>query len=268
MRIWQQSSLDISRLPGYAGFMGRHVGNVCSPDVEVETHGIETGTLTREEYFKYSGYGEHLKVVQIIENALRAEREGCDAVAISCFLDSGLEEARAALSIPVVSTFETVLEVAARTGNAVALVTRASHMNDRINELIRRYGHQRMVVDHVTLDFPMSLLELEAAYQGSREFVEQFRRQAQSLIRAGADVIVPAEGVLNTVLVENGVVEVDGVPVIDSYGTLMAYAEMMVRLRRRQGATRKGDKPPEQVAAQLRTATAALLVRPCGSPAS
>lgn len=262
MRIWQQSSLDITRLPGYAQFMSRHVGKVCAPDVTVETHGIETGALTREEYFKYSAYGEHLKVTQIIENSLHAERQGCDAVAISCFLDSGLEESRAAVSIPVVSTFETVLEVAARTGKAVALVTRGSHMNMRINELIHRYGHRQLVVDHVTLDFPMSLLALEAAYHGSREFVEQFRLQARKLIRAGADVIVPAEGVLNTVLVENGVVEVDGVPVIDSYGTLMAYAEMMVRLRRRQGAVRKDDQVPQQVAAQLREATAALLVRP------
>jgi len=260
LRIWQQSSLDVTRLPGYAGFMREHVGNVCAPDVVVDIHGVETGALATDEYFRYSGHYEHLKVVQIIENALRAEREGYDAVAISCFLDSGLEAAREALSIPVVSSMEVMLEVAAKCGRAVALVTRANHMTDRVDALIRQYNRQHLIVAHVALDVPMSLPALDRAYGGSQSLVDQFRQQASGLVRAGADVIIPAEGVLNTVLVKNGLLEVDGVPVLDSYGILLAYAEMLVRMRRASHRRMK-ERAPEEIAARLRNATAALLVR-------
>lgn len=262
LRIWQQSSLDIKRLPGYAGFMREHAGSVCASDVTVDVHGIETGTLTDDEYFKYGGHWEHLKVTQIIENALRAEREGYDAVAISCFLDSGLEEAREALSIPVVSSMEVMLEVAAKCGRAVALVTRASHMTDRVGALIRQYNRQHLVVAHAPLDIPMSLLALEEAYAGSQTFVDRFKQQASGLVQGGADVIIPAEGVLNTVLIRNRVLEVDGAPVLDSYGILLAYAEMLVRMRRRDEHARRKEGVPEEIAARLRSATASLLARP------
>ena len=179
------------------------------------------------------------------------------------FLISYLRELRGAvLSIPVISTFETTLEVVAKFGKAAVLVTRANHMNAWIKALIRRYGYQHLVLDQATLDFPMSLPMLDRAYVGSEQFVNQFRQQARSLIRAGADVIVPAEGVLNTVLVENGVTDIDGVPVIDSYGILMAYGEMLVRLRSKQGSSLVGEEVPTRVAAQLRSATAVSLVRP------
>ena len=45
-------------------------------------------------------------------------------------------------------------------------------------------------------------------------------------------MIIPAEGVLNTALMRRGVKTLAGVPVMDAYGTLLCYAEMLVRLQR------------------------------------
>lgn len=82
-------------------------------------------------------------------------------------------------------------------------------------------------------------------------------------MRRGA-LAVPAEGLLNTVLVRSGVHEIDGVPVLDSYAALLAHAEMLVRLRRASGRPRRHERIPQPIDDQLRRATAAMLLRPPG----
>ena len=263
-RIWQQSSLDLSQLPGYAAALREHRCGACGPETVIDVHGVETGNWLAGDYFKYSSHSNHLKVTQIIENAMCAEREGYDAVAISCFLDSGLEDARDALDIPIVSSLETTLEIASKLGHSFALITRAKHMNARVRALIRQYKYEDRVAVLTPLDFSMSLPELDKAFAGSQEFIDRFTRQASELIRSGVDVIIPAEGVLNIVLVRNGVREIDGIPVLDSYGALLAYAEMLVRIRRCSTPELKREKVPEQVADQLRRATSAVLLRSSG----
>ena len=264
-RIWHQSYLDLAQLPGYAAMLAEHGGSVCGSDTIVDLHGVETGDWPPGEYVKYSGQGNHLKVAQIVENAIRAEREGYDAVALSVFLDPGLEDARSLLNIPVVSALETALEVASKLGRSFALITRAKWMNPRVAALVRQYRYDDRVAALTSLDFPMRLDELDAVCAAPGEFIDRFVRQASALIRSGVDVIIPAEGLLNTVLVRSGVREIEGVPVLDSYGALLAHAEMLVRIRRCSGPTTTPDGVPEQVADQLRSATAAMLLRPHGA---
>jgi hypothetical protein len=85
------------------------------------------------------------------------------------------------------------------------------------------------------MDPPINEHQLDQAFAGSTEFVKDFSIQADRLTAAGADLIIPAEGVLNTALVRNKVRDIDGTPVLDSYGSLLAFAEMLVKLRRRSG---------------------------------
>ncbi len=263
-RIWHQSYLDLAQLPGYAAMLAGHGRSVCGPDTVVDLHGVETGDWSPGAYVKYSGQGNHLKVAQIIENALRAEREGYDAIALSVFLDPGLEEARNLVDIPVVSALETALEVASKFGRAFGLITRAKWMNPRVAALVRQYRYDDRVATLAPLAYPMGLDELDTVLAAPGEFIDRFSQQASALIRSGVDVIIPAEGLLNTVLVRSGVREVEGVPVLDSYGALLAHAEMLVRVRRSLAPAVTRNDIPEQVADQLRRATAAMLLRPRG----
>jgi uncharacterized membrane protein affecting hemolysin expression len=56
---------------------------------------------------------------------------------------------------------------------------------------------------------------------------------------------------------------VEGTPVLDSYGALLAFAEMLVQLRRRSGLAtgRRGvyARPSEQLVRHLRKITADVL---------
>jgi hypothetical protein len=130
---------------------------------------------------------------------------------------------------------------------------------------VARYGYAGRVVAVDAMDPPIDEFELDAAFAGSPEFVARFSAQAQTLIARGADVIIPAEGVLNTVLVRNDVRRIGDTPVLDSYGSLLGMAEMLVRLRRRSGlSTGRGGayaRTPPALADNLRAHAAQALRR-------
>jgi allantoin racemase len=108
-------------------------------------------------------------------------------------------------------------------------------MAKELRRLVAFYGYGDRVATVAALDPSMDEFELDRAFAGSPEFVARFTEQARKLVSLGADVIIPAEGVLNTVLVRNNVRRIDGIPVLDSYGSLLGLAETLVRLRRRSG---------------------------------
>lgn len=237
-RIWHQSYTDLTRLPGYAAMLQDHARSICAPDTIVDLHGVCPGTyppgMPPVEIVGYA-YANHLIFTQIVENAIRAEREGYDAVAISCFIDPALDLARSMVDIPVVSSCETALLVSATIGRAPGLVALDEVMAREVRRLVASYGYADRVATVTALAPPMNEFELDRAFAGSSEFVRRFATDGQKLIAAGADVIIPAEGVLNTVLVRNNVRHVGKAPVLDSYGSLLAFAEMLVHLRSRSG---------------------------------
>ncbi len=237
-RIWHQSITDLTVLPGYAGMLAEHARQVCDAGTTVDLHGVRPGTYppgVAPIEMARSRWSGHLRAIQIVENVMRAEREGYDAVAISCFVDPGLEEARSLVDIPVVSSLETALLVSSTMGRAFGLIALDEGMAHRLRKLIRGYGFQDRVVSVSPLAQPLTEHQLDKAFAGSKEFVNSFTEQARGLIRDGADVVIPAEGVLNTVLVRNKLCEIDGIPVLDSYGAVLGMAEMLVRLRNRTG---------------------------------
>lgn len=259
IRIWTQSITDLTQLPGYEKVLKAHAHQICGTDTVVDVHGVRPGTypngMAPIEMTRYR-WADHLLSAQVVENIVRAEREGYDAVAISCFLDPGLEEARGLVDIPVVSSCETALLVSSAIGRAVGLLAIDEHMAAKTRELVRRYGYADRVTTVETLSPPITEHELDRAFAGSPAFVERFTRQAAKLVEAGTDVIIPAEGVINTVLVRNRVQTVAGAPVLDSYGALIAFAKMLVQLRRCSGLTvgRRGAyiRPAPEIIAHMR----------------
>ncbi len=267
VRIWHQSMTDLDILPGYRGVLEEHARQVGEGDFAVTLHGVMSGTypagIAPVDLIRYP-LAHHLIFNQFVENAVRAESEGFDAVAISCFVDPGLALARSAVDIPVVSSCETALMVACSVGAAFGLITIDKSMVSVLRELVESYGHASRVCAIETLDPAMNEFELDEAFHRRGPMVERFRAHARSLIeRHNVDVLIPAEGVLNTMLVRNNVRDVDGVPVLDSYGALLQHADMLARLRRRTGLAvgRRGiyAKPPLEITNHLRRLTASVL---------
>jgi allantoin racemase len=173
--------------------------------------------------------------VQVIENARRAEREGYDAVAIACFHDPGLHVARSVVDIPVLGMCETSLVTSMAYGGKFALLCLHRPIVPFLQGLVESYGFGPRVVAIETIEPSVSGLELEAVYDDPTLLHTRVKEAADRAAAAGADVLIPAENILNTLFVHHQISELAGMPVIDTYGALLAHSEMLVRLRQRRG---------------------------------
>jgi allantoin racemase len=266
MRIWHQSFTDLERLPDYAGMLAELGRRVCSTGIVIDLYGVRSDTYSeRVAPVDIGGYRWVLEMIQfqIVENCVRAEREGYDAVAISCFADPGLELVRSLVDIPVVNSLETALLVSSTIGRRRGLLTLDDSMVRMIERLLADYGFRERLVGIDHLHPPLIEFDLDKGFSGSAELVERFRASAHRLIAEGADVLIPAEGVLNTLMVRNALEEVDGVPVLDSYGAVLAMTEMLVHLKNRTGlgVSRSGaySRPPATTVDHIRATTVRAL---------
>ena len=82
-------------------------------------------------------------------------------------------------------------------------------------------------VGFVSLGCPKALVD-------SERILTQLRSEgyAVSPTYAGADLVIPAEGVLNEVVYANGLRRIGKATVMDCVGVVLMHAEMMVRARR------------------------------------
>ena len=265
IRIWHQSFADLSQLPGYRRMLEEHAVSSASPGTVVDVHGARPGTYPEgipPVLMHHYLLAEHLITLQVVENGIRAEREGYDAFISSCFLDPGLDLTRSVVSIPVISAFDTSLTLAATVGRRFGLITLDNQTAAAQSALVRAYGKADRTLAVEALDPPVTETDIDGAFRLGAELVEKFVAQAARMIARGADVIVPVEGLLNTVMVWHGIKSVEGCPVIDSFSGIIAVAEALVGLHRRSGLTaaRRGAyaKPPEAVVEHLRRTTEAV----------
>lgn len=88
------------------------------PGVEIDLHGVKKGVLEVEyKYFLF------LSKSEIIENMLVAEKKGYDAIALGCFLDPGLQEARSMVDVPIASMGESSMLFACTLGKRFSIIT-------------------------------------------------------------------------------------------------------------------------------------------------
>jgi Asp/Glu/hydantoin racemase len=272
IRVWHQSITDLTRLVSYRDALTEHARTVCGPDVTVDVHGVAPGTYPegaapiRTTCYPWA---HSLLSVQIVRNAILAEQQGYDAFACSCFLDPALREVRSAVDIPVVSVLESSLLNAPVVAGSVGLLGLGGAMAADMLALARGYGLSDRIAAMVPitpelteLDLENSALDLENS-ANHHAVLDRVRDAGRRALVSGAELLVPAEGMLNTLLVRLGVTEVDGVPVLDSYGLLLRQAEMYVRLWRGTGlrTSRHGRyaRAPESLREHLTAVTAATL---------
>jgi allantoin racemase len=245
IRIWHQSMTTLEELPGYARLMQAHAQRVCDPATVVDLHGLREGThAPGVAPIQAAGLAwlHELNSLQIVENVIRAGDEGYDAVAMSCFGDPKLDVCRSLVDIPVLSAFETSLLVASTSGRAFGFLVPTESAVRNTRRRIAHYGYEHRSVAVVACDPPVTEYDLATAFDGNGALVERLVAQMRQMVAAGVDIVIPAEGVLNAVLVHNEISNVDGAPVLDSYGAVIAMAEMLARLQRATGLrnSRKG----------------------------
>jgi allantoin racemase len=234
LRFWHQSMTELDGLGAYRDFLVKHARTVLGDEAALQVEGIRSGsyhgrtpTAALENAFVY-----HRVLDQVIDNAIRAQRDGFDAFVIGSFSEPYLTEIRSAVDIPVVSILESSLLVACSLGRKVAPIANAPSIAQMVQSAIETHGLTQRMLPAVSLDPPMHEPEMARAFAQPEALLKAFNQAAQRAISQGADVIIPAEGVLSTVISASQLKAIGGAPVIDVFAVTWRYAVMMVRLQR------------------------------------
>jgi Asp/Glu/hydantoin racemase len=241
MKIWCQLPIKQPRsdpkFSDYYDNLERHYNLVKRVDTEIEIGDVPT--CVKPEWQRYSGF-RVFNDVEILKSILAAEKEGFDGVSISCFLDPVLNEARQLLKIPVTGLAESSLHFACMMGAKFAILTRDVVYVPVIEQLIARYGVEsraikRNPVRALTLPSEKRLKAEQEILKGiSGEYisllVENFKEVATGCIEDGAEVLIMGCGLVSPALMEAGLVEVDGVAIVEPVHASLKLTELLVDL--------------------------------------
>lgn len=234
MRIWHQSFSDLDCAPVYRATLARHAEAVMPAGDSVVLHGLRPGTYGSDFAPIHAirhRYLEYLNEAQVVEAALAAEREGYDAFALGCFYDPALRAARSLVNIPCVGLSETCMLVACSLGQKFALVALNRDQQVQHEELAHAYGLERRLAAALAMEPPIDEYMLEGDDAATRPIVEGFHRACRRAVEAGAEVIIPGDGVLNEFVWRKRLLRFENATVMDALGVLFRYAAFMVGAR-------------------------------------
>jgi allantoin racemase len=248
VRIWHQSYTDLSTLPVYAARIVAHAKTVLAGDSALDLHGLPEGAplpAIRNAYL------ERLTDLWVCDAAVEAERQGYDAVVLGCFYDPALREARSLVEIPVLGMAETAMLVACAVGRKFAIVSLSAAEATAAAELVCSYGLAERMACSISLKPAITESEIESLQAGGgATLINAFEAACKAGQEFGAEVIIPAEGVLNEFLVSEHAAGPGEVVVLDAIGVLWKQAESFIGMHRalglgvsRQGLDRKATAP-------------------------
>lgn len=234
LRFWHQSMTELQSLGAYRDFLVRHAAGVLGGEATLQIEGVRSGsyhgrtpTAAMENAFVH-----HRVLDQVIDNAMRAERNGFDAFVIGSFSEPYLREIRSAVNMPVVSILESSMLVACSLGRKVAPIANAPAIARIVQAASEMHGLDKRVMPAAWFEPAMHEPEMARAFANPAALLKAFEHAALEAIARGADVIIPAEGVLSTVISDNHITSIGSAPVIDVFAVTWRYAVMLCRLKR------------------------------------
>jgi allantoin racemase len=236
---------ELHELGAYKASLESHAAKILEPRQTLEVHGLPKGAYRgRSPTAALSNAFAHHRILDpVLDSAVRAERQGFDAFVLGSYSEPFLRELRSAVDMPVVSVTEATLLVACSIGRLAAPVSNDPAIARLVRQSIDAHGLDRRSQSPRSVTPPLNEFQLAEAFANPSHLIQSFTATAREAIKDGADVIIPAEGVLSEVLYNNSVAMIDSVPVLDSFGVTWAYAAMMVSLRAKTGlsVSRSGD---------------------------
>ena len=257
-RIWHQSFTVLEDVGPYLAAMRRHLSARALPDTTIDFHGMRPGTYPSAYPGTHIGYGyiAGLHKEQFVAAALRAQEQDYDAFLIATIPDTGFEEIRALVDIPVIAYGNASVAFAATLAPRVGIVNFIDALQPQLRRNMATYGFGDLVGPIVSIGRGFS--DIVSAYENPEPLLDAFTAAARTAIDQGAQVVIPGEGPLNVFLADQGVSRVDEVPVIDSLGVGLAVCEVRARMYRAGGLrpSRRGfffQTPPPEVIASARS---------------
>lgn len=231
MKIWYQSMSWTSAWGSYHKILRQIIDRVKDPETEIELHGItEIGGIA-DQY----RYLEYIETGEVMKNAQTAVRQGFDGFLLGNIADPGIRECREIANMPVLGLCESSMHQACQMGANFALVTINEKFTPRIVENVHRAGlaSRLRAVKRMKTDRILRLADAFESEQAKDEIVGQFLKAAGEAVDEGAEVIIPAGGVVMAILAYYGVHDAGrGAPILNGIISLIKNGEAAVKLDR------------------------------------
>ena len=230
-KIWWQSSTRDGGFPAYKAAVEAHAKRFLGPEFSLEMHGVPYGT-SELGWLSFKTMNDH----EVLRSMLEANDAGFDAIALGCFQDPAMEEARELVDIPVFGMCEMSVKWAQLYGKRPAIINYDRPCSRKSLLLLQhRYGVLDSMVPTVYYDMPLDLLG--KAFDDPGKVIDLSLEAAEQAVEQGADVIMPGCGLLNLILANNGINRVPGtqIPIMDVTAVLMKAIESAVILREETG---------------------------------
>jgi Asp/Glu/hydantoin racemase len=231
MKIWWQSSTAIHRLHDYRNTLTKNLNDLKRPDVEVHVNGVDDGSMDLQynSIVAMNSYG----VGGVLNKMMQADEQGYDAIAIGCFLDPAMQEARELVKIPVLGLGECSMLIACMYGykfSGIAFHKKQSQYYDR---KAFEYG---LSSRHIPFgDLGIDFNEVQKAFTNPGEMTDNFLKESRRLAAEGAEVILAACATVNAIIRRENITEVDGALIMDCNAVLLKTTEAMADLSKTVG---------------------------------
>lgn len=170
-------------------------------------------------------YREAQVIGDVLKEAEVAEKEGFDAITMSCFGDIGLDAMKEALDIPVVGACQAALHLASLLGTKISIISTGRGRSNRdIEDRVIKYGFKGKLasIRRVRLT-PLQFAEEKEKLK--KQIIVEARK---AIVEDGADVIVLGCGGMNVHL---WLQEQLGVPVVDPLIAATKIAEVLGKMK-------------------------------------
>ncbi|HSW19494.1 MAG TPA: aspartate/glutamate racemase family protein [Ramlibacter sp.] len=232
MKIWYQtfsaSAAVEPRWTSYEEGCKRYIPGVARPGTQIHI----TGTDKRGPKMIFSKYVKYMHIGQVIENAVQAEREGYDAFVLGGMFDLGWDELREAVDIPVIGIAQASYYTACMLARQFAVIHSDEWFVKVTRELLHKYGISERCLPGAHLSgYNASFDLIEAFEKRPQEAIEKIKMAGRACIAQGAELLVVDFAPTTIFLCEQGIREIDGVPILDNTAALIKMTEMAVDLR-------------------------------------
>ncbi len=231
MKIWWQSSTPIHRLHDYRNTLAAHLDEIKRTDTEVHINGVDNGSmdLHYNAVVAMNSYGPG----GVLNKIMQAAEQGYDAVAIGCFLDPAMQEAREVVGIPVLGLGETSMLVACMYGHKFSGVAFHGKQSQYYDRKAHEYGLDARHIPFGNLGIDFN--QVQDAFAKPGQMTATFIAEARRLAAQGAEVILAACATVNAIIRRERIEEVDGALILDCNAVLLKMTEGMAELARTAG---------------------------------
>ena len=231
MRIWWQSSTPIHRLNDYRSALTQQLESLKRSDTEIHVNGVDEGSM--DLHYNAVDAMNSYAPGGVLNKIMQAAERDYDAVAIGCFLDPAMQEAREVVPIPVFGLGETCMLIACMYGykfSGVAFHAKQSQYYDR---KAHEYGLASRHIPFGSLGIDFN--EVQTAFTNPARMRDTFVDEARRLAREGAEVILAACATVNAIIRKEEIREVDGALIMDCNAVLLKTTEAMTELAKTTG---------------------------------